>query len=257
MMAMAGKAELNKKRQGFFIKKSPDEACLLLHGLSGTPVELFPLAQYLASVGYSVEVPLLAGHGSSLEELRAAKAQTWIEQTQREYIKLKKTYKKVYVVGTSLGALLALRLGEVFEPDALVLLNHPLYLKGRGVFFAHLLGPFISCAPVDSIVLPEGNERYLLGYQSRVPLSSIRQNWKIARHARGSLWKVRCPFLAIYAQNDSLVARRSLAFLLKKASSETKETLIVEKGGHFLTLDASAEKVNKAIGKFLSERIEQ
>ena len=44
---------------------------LCLHGLTGTPFEVRPLAEALGTAGYTVEVPLLAGHGATLRDLAA------------------------------------------------------------------------------------------------------------------------------------------------------------------------------------------
>ena len=40
-------------------------AALCLHGFTGTPYEVAPLARALAAAGFAVSAPLLAGHGDS------------------------------------------------------------------------------------------------------------------------------------------------------------------------------------------------
>src|SRR5665213_3910315 len=42
---------------------------LVLHGFTGNPYSMRPLAERCAKAGYSVELPRLPGHGTSLEDL--------------------------------------------------------------------------------------------------------------------------------------------------------------------------------------------
>ena len=53
---------------------------LCLHGITGTPFEVRPLAEAFGRLGCSVEAPLLAGHGGTLGELARAPEQTLIER---------------------------------------------------------------------------------------------------------------------------------------------------------------------------------
>ena len=53
---------------------------LLVHGFTGSPAEMTLLAEALHRQGYSVEVPLLQGHGTCLEDLVPLRPQQWIEQ---------------------------------------------------------------------------------------------------------------------------------------------------------------------------------
>ena len=39
--------------------------CLILHGFTGTPQNVRPLADYLARRGLAVSVPRIAGHGTT------------------------------------------------------------------------------------------------------------------------------------------------------------------------------------------------
>src|SRR5581483_5557247 len=56
---------------------------LCLHGLTGTPFEVRPLAEALGAAGYTVEVPLLAGHGGTLRDLAATQWSDWLASAER------------------------------------------------------------------------------------------------------------------------------------------------------------------------------
>ena len=42
---------------------------LVLHGFTGNPGSMRPLAEAFADAGFSVELPLLPGHGTSVEDM--------------------------------------------------------------------------------------------------------------------------------------------------------------------------------------------
>jgi alpha-beta hydrolase superfamily lysophospholipase len=56
------------------IAGSPDDAVLLLHGFGDTPRTLAYLARALADAGYTVYVPLLPGHGRTLQSFDRTRA---------------------------------------------------------------------------------------------------------------------------------------------------------------------------------------
>ena len=53
---------------------------VLVHGFTGSPAELRLLAHALHAEGYGVEVPLLAGHGTWLDDLMEIEPRHWLEQ---------------------------------------------------------------------------------------------------------------------------------------------------------------------------------
>src|SRR5438445_12307653 len=46
-----------------------EDACLLLHGLTGSPAEVRPVGEALARAGFRALGPLLPGHGTSPADL--------------------------------------------------------------------------------------------------------------------------------------------------------------------------------------------
>ena len=109
-------------------------AALCLHGFTGTPFEVRPIAEGLAAQGFTVLAPVLAGHGGTVAELastrfdrlaglgRAGAAGRCGDEVDGG---------PVAIAGFSLGGLLALRLAHR-HPDwvaALAVLAAPLRLR--------------------------------------------------------------------------------------------------------------------------------
>jgi esterase/lipase len=81
---------------------------LLVHGFSGTPGELRPLAERLADQGYSVEAPLLAGHGGSQEELATVTWRDWVLSARTALEALRARCHTIAQVGFSMGGAITL-----------------------------------------------------------------------------------------------------------------------------------------------------
>ncbi|HLY83237.1 MAG TPA: hypothetical protein VKQ71_09625, partial [Acidimicrobiales bacterium] len=50
---------------------------LLLHGFTGSPWSMRPVAEALAATGFTVELPLLPGHGTSVDDLAETGWEDW------------------------------------------------------------------------------------------------------------------------------------------------------------------------------------
>src|SRR5512139_2066770 len=81
------------------------DAALLLHGLTGTPFELRPVADRLARAGVRCLAPLLPGH----EGPEALARTTWHDWLRggREAVGAVGDTRRTLVVGSSMGALVA------------------------------------------------------------------------------------------------------------------------------------------------------
>lgn len=106
---------------------------LLLHGLTGSPWELAPLAMALAADGRSVAVPLLAGHGTSPRALENTTWTDWLASGRSALRWLEKRCRRIDVIGFSMGGLAALRLVAEIAPSQ----------RGRLV----LIAPALAVAP--------------------------------------------------------------------------------------------------------------
>jgi carboxylesterase len=89
---------------------------LLLHGLSGTPMELRYQALGLSRAGFRVHVPQLAGHCGTLDDLRATTWRDWSDSASAALTELARDCDTVVVGGLSMGAVLSAQLA-IESPD--------------------------------------------------------------------------------------------------------------------------------------------
>jgi carboxylesterase len=106
---------------------------LCLHGMTGTPFEIRPVGEALGRAGYSVEGPLLAGHGGTLRDLAATQWPDWLASAERAMEDLRRRVgeRPIAILGFSMGGLLALRLARLYPERiaALVIIAAPLRMR--------------------------------------------------------------------------------------------------------------------------------
>lgn len=82
------------------------------------------VAEALAAAGYHVEMPLLPGHGTVVDDMLPTRWADWIGTAEAAYRTLAARADKVVVVGLSMGGALTLRLGADHpEAAGLVCIN--------------------------------------------------------------------------------------------------------------------------------------
>jgi len=80
----------------------------LIHGLTGAPAEMKLVARQLHRRGYSVYVPLLAGHGGTVAALRRSNWRDWLESVLQAAELLATRVENVYAAGICVGGKLSM-----------------------------------------------------------------------------------------------------------------------------------------------------
>src|SRR5262245_33276185 len=150
-----------------FLYEAGEVGCLLVHGFTSSAYEMRDLARFLADRGITAGAPLLAGHGTAPEDLQGKTWQDWYGSVSRALDVMLAKYKRVYLVGLSLGGALTLYAASQRgkELAGIVVLSAPIYLpSGVGYLLRGLQGPmpFLN-KPYRDIEDPEA-KRKLVGY---------------------------------------------------------------------------------------------
>ena len=97
---------------------------LCLHGFTGNPSSMRGLAEAFAAAGFSVELPRLPGHGTTVEEMKGTRWADWTAEVEAAYQRLAARTERVVVAGLSMGGSLSLWTA-LHHPDVagLVLVN--------------------------------------------------------------------------------------------------------------------------------------
>lgn len=95
----------------------------LIHGVTGTPVEMKYVAAGLARRGWNVYGTTLPGHCTELRDLVATRRRDWINHVHRQLSFARERFDRVFVAGLSIGGLLGLESAGVLPVDGLAVLS--------------------------------------------------------------------------------------------------------------------------------------
>jgi carboxylesterase len=111
------------EHQPFTFEAGPTRA-LLIHGFLGSPRDLRPLGQELATAGVTARGVLLPGFGEDIGRLRTVRAEEWLATAREAWRETRADAARAILIGFSMGGAVALRLAaEVgLAPDRLILL---------------------------------------------------------------------------------------------------------------------------------------
>jgi carboxylesterase len=239
---------INLKNEFFF--KGNEVGCLLIHGFSSTPAELRELGEKIGAEGRTVYGVKLAGHGTTLADFEKSKYSDWIKSVEAAYEKLKKSCSKIYVVGHSMGGLLALYIAENYEVDKIVLLAPAVVSKDKTSLLVPVLKHFIKYTEWEPMERPTDETKYLLGY-SKIPLACVHELNKLQRTARAKLSKIDKPILIIHSKNDTAIDEKGIEIIEKRVTSKTIKKVILDKCGHNITIECEKKAVFKEVLEFL------
>jgi len=232
--------------------------CLLLHGFTGTPFEVRPVAEALAARGFAVRAPLLPGHGTDVADLMDRRRREWCEAAAAEAEALAALHGPVVLVGLSLGALLALWVAA--ERPALVrgvaALAPALRLRAWNEWPLAAMSRW-KAAPRWAISKLGGSDirdpemrRRNPAYGAH-PLRSAVQLYRLGRDVEGMLGRVTAPILCIHGARDRTVPPFATDLVLRGVASTDRRRVILGESGHVLPLDVEREKVAAEVVAFV------
>lgn len=223
--------------------------CLCIHGFTGSPYEVEPLVQYLRKhTNWKLVVPVLPGHGEKLD-LKGVHYKEWIKHAETELKNLLEECEEVYVIGFSMGGLIACYLAAHYPITRLVLLSAAAYymnLKQLGLdvneMIKHAFRGELS-----------QNELFIRYKRKMIatPISATFQFRQLVKEVRAILSEINVPTLIVQGQRDGIVPPKSAKFLYKKINSTQKKLLFFQDSKHMICHCVGNQALFKEIHHFL------
>jgi len=247
-----------KGAEPIFIDKKSKVGILMIHGFSSTPGELRELASYLASKGYTVSAPLLAGHGLNPEEMKKSSVFDWANSVKEAYLRLKEKSEKILLIGNSFGSDLAFWLSQEFanDPIGIISLGAPIYLRGHYIILLRLytyglIQKFYK--KPKRIFTKEYTDIAEVTY-TKIPTRSVRQFLRfIQKNVRPILKKIKVPVLVVHSDNDCVVDPKSAIYIFRNLGSQTKKLYWFKSVCHTAVEDKNKSELFDEISDFMRE----
>lgn len=246
-------------------------AVLLIHGLTGTPKEMDSLARRLHRYGFTVSIPVLAGHCSTIDSLLSTNKTDWLASIEQEYCRLVSQGYKVFIGGLSAGATMSILLADKYSDIAgLALYSITLRCDGWSVSRLGVLLPLLLKIPLfrnhyrfkeshpygikneplrERIVMKlESGDSSAAGHTS-TPGVILYEMLDLAKDSRLVMPRGKVPALIVHAQEDDL-ASVSNALYVHKHYAGPNELLLLQDSYHLVTIDQERQSVADATARF-------
>jgi len=229
---------------------------LLIHGFTASPTEMLPIGKYLHKKGYDIHSVLLAGHGTSPEDLQTKKKEDW-------WLSVRNVFKKNpdfdYVIGFSMGALLAARAAVVYrnQLEGVVIISPFLKIKPKilsKVAFlfpiAKYFKPYFSKSDETGLFFKDNK---LISYM-KYPMSAVHEAVKLSKYTqRRILRSVKIPTLVIQGEKDDRVDPENYKIVMDKIKTVEKEVVLLPNSEHIVTVGPDKKLLMKSIEVFLEK----
>jgi carboxylesterase len=223
----------------------------VLHGFTGSPVSMRPLAEALADAGFVVEMPRLPGHGTSVEDLAETGWDDWLAEAERALgdVRSRTPGGKVVVVGLSMGGALTAALAEGHpELAGIVLINAPVAAPPElAASLEEMMAGGVEV--IDSIggdiADPDADEA---SYDA-TPLRPLVTMLMTGDDVRARLGDIGQPTLLITSRQDHVVSPAD-SDVFAEGISGPVERVWLEKSFHVATLDYDRDEVEHRTVEF-------
>ncbi|MFA6350517.1 MAG: alpha/beta fold hydrolase [Candidatus Omnitrophota bacterium] len=271
------------KKYNFFLKGTSEKAVLLIHGITGTPSEMRYQAKALNKAGFNVMCNVLPRHCSTLGDLKKV---TWSEiadACENDLIALNNDYRKVFVGGISMGAVMSAHLAFKYPQrvSGIIAMSPTLFYDGWALHKGRVLMDLVWHIPFlrNKIDIREGwpyglkdeelrgqIERFYKGalakkFDNKVllfgspffPLACLYQHHILAKRVKKELPQVKPPILILHAKEDDMTSIKNARYFYDHVGSADKALVELENSYHMITIDLDKDMVSGEIIAFLNK----
>ncbi len=229
--------------------------CLLLHGYTGGPFEVDPLKEFLEEeTNWKIVVPVLEGHGEQLH-LDGATYETWLKDAEDALEQLRGQCAEVYVIGFSMGGMIAAYLAATQKVDKLVVLA-----AARRFISVKYLSHYFGEVITDKITGHLDENEWYANYKEKmgeIPFKANLEFIRLVQFTKKFLKDIVAPTFIVQGMKDEMVPYKTAYTLEEEIGSEYKQVVLFEKSDHLICLGDDGPVVNHLILEFLKTEIKE
>lgn len=275
--------EVPEERRAYTVFAQPETGpenigVLMLHGFMGSPASSRPMAEFLAENGITVHCPLLPGHGNLPYHIHGYSRQHWLAEAEEAWAYLHGYCQQIFLMGHSMGAVLAAHLAQQTKAAYGLVLMAPLYdvpdwrirmasfgryimnwfypLKSKHADREIFVGRILDFNPDVDINDPKLQD--WLVEMSRLPVDGVAEMIKMGAIGR-TLWpKLHLPVLIFQGGSDPAVNPGNTEKLFQKLRTPDKEMRFFPQVGHELMrpVEPIHRKVWQKVLEFIQDHAE-
>jgi carboxylesterase len=226
---------------------------LVLHGFTGNPASMRSIAERCAVAGYTVQLPRLPGHGTSLEDMMTTTWADWSGAALAAYDDLASRTDRVAVVGLSMGGGLTAYVAEERPEVAGCVFINPL-VKSPGAEMEEGLAQAIEAGmeSIESIGSDIKKEGVTEASYSATPLGCVASLFAGVKSVEANLATIVAPSLLLSSREDHVVTSDNGDAIVERSSGPVERRWL-EESYHVATMDNDQELLESATMEFLSK----
>ncbi len=231
----------------FFRKK----AILLIHGFVGGIYDFGNLQNELqVKRKFDVYTFTLPGHEKHV--VKGVKYDEWVKEAEKQIeFLLAHHYKEIYVVGHSMGGVIAAHLASKYKEIKKLVLAAPAF---RYFYFrdgkVNIKGFNETVKGMPSLLKDEGRDKVLERIQ-KTPLGTMIEFTKLVDKYSKDIKKVTCPVLTIHGLNDHVVPSEGTEFVYNNVNSTANILINIKEVPHDCFIKKRNDEVKSLITNFL------
>lgn len=222
-------------------------AVLVIHGFAGGTYDEEKLCNYLESKGYDVYSFTLPGHDKML--FNKVKKEEWIKSCE-EHIEMliNYNYKRIYVIGHSMGGVLAAYLASKYKEINKIVLAAPAF---KYLTFGENDFKFTTALINSPKLFKDYEKKEIISRFLHFPTSVIKEFMSLVKKSEKLPSKINIPTLLIQGNNDKIVPMGSSKYVYDNVKTNSKYLMILDGVNHDIFSSDKIDDVNKTINKFL------
>lgn len=224
-------------------------AILCLHGFTATTVEVRQIAAFFSEQGFTTSGPLLPGHGINAKAMNETTWQDWLGTAETALLALMETYNKVFILGESMGGLLALYLASRY-PSLLGAMVFAPAVKIRYLWLTKLVWRFMP-------LIKKGPPNLRIPQQSYAsfPLRAAASLLDLQRLVKNELKKIKVPVIIFQGKLDDTIDPMGSVYAYEHIRYEDKDFVYLEESSHIILLDQQLPEIQRICQDFILARL--
>lgn len=223
------------------------KAVLMVHGYAGGTYDEEPLAISLEKY-WNMDVYTFTLPGHQKRSVKTQKYSEWLEASEDMLKKIKSFgYKDIYLVGHSMGGIIATYLANKYSYVKKLVLVAPAFRY----FVNKDDASTISIIKSGVVAAKTADKGELFTRFLKLPLSSFGEFTKLVSEYKDIIEEVKIPVLIVQGKDDNLVPFQSSIELIDRIKSKNKKLLLLDNTTHDVFKTEGCEKAIEEIERFL------
>jgi len=230
-----------------------------MHGVGSNSAVMKPLEDFLTNKGFKVLNINLPGHNTSSKDLLKIGWQDWVDYCQGKLEILMEECPTVFVVGTSLGGVIALYLAaknpELSGVITCATAVKPYNFLSWFIVNFRIIHYFVRWIRVEKISSKLVGNLQNWDVYKKIPVKSLVEIAKLLDNLNPILKNICQPILIVHSNNDKAVSIKGIEQITSSISSRDQSIVRIDKGGHVIMLDEGCAQTLTEIENWVDMRI--